>query len=148
MLYVPIIFHSQDIDSTLEVLYGQLLRAIEFVWEEEAVDIDACVYDSCVLDHNDVIFMEQPNDTATLNTLIVKALFPDNKSGNPTTKAPQNNASKKIPDSLLLEYFATKNLDEVSLAATIETFKRSLAGLTTAILVMSVRFLYLLCLYV
>ena len=112
----------------MEVLYGQLLRAIEFVWEEEAVDIDACVYDSCVLDHNDAIFMEQPNDTATLNTLIVKALFPDNKPGNPAAKASQSNASKKIPDSLLLEYFSTRNLDEVSLAAAIETFKRSLAG--------------------
>lgn len=122
-------FYSQDIDSNLEVLYGQLLRAIEFVWEEEAVDIGACAYESCVLDHSDAVFIEQPNDTATLNTLIVKALFPDNKSGNSAAKASQNNASKKIPESLLLEYLSVKNVDEGSFSGAIDNFKRSLAGI-------------------
>lgn len=93
------------------------------------MDIDACAYESCVLDHNDAVFIEQPNDTATLNTLIVKALFPDNKPGNPAAKASQNNASKKIPESLLLEYFSAKNVDDVSFVAAIENFKRSLAGI-------------------
>jgi len=114
-------------DCRIELLFGQMMKTLEFIWEQEGIGISASVYDSCMLDSKmDAVMLAQPIDAVTLNSIIVKALFPVNKS---SFVQSQPNASKKIPDSLLVDFFSSKQADESDVAAAREAFKLSLSGI-------------------
>lgn len=116
-------------DCNIEILFGQMLRAIEFIWELESVGIDALVYDAHTFENSDAIFVEQINDCVNLNTLIVRALFPSDKANSTQKQSQQGSGSKKIPDALISDYLASKNSDsDASRIAAIDAFKKSLTG--------------------
>eukprot|EP00597_Dinobryon_sp_UTEXLB2267_P004376 CAMPEP_0170076114 /NCGR_PEP_ID=MMETSP0019_2-20121128/13143_1 /TAXON_ID=98059 /ORGANISM="Dinobryon sp., Strain UTEXLB2267" /LENGTH=576 /DNA_ID=CAMNT_0010287543 /DNA_START=221 /DNA_END=1952 /DNA_ORIENTATION=- len=131
------VVYSQDMDSRVEMLFSQMMKTLEFIWEQESIGIIASVYDSCILDSKmDALMFEQPLDAVTLNSIIVKALFPvSNKSA---IAQPQPNAAKKIPDNLLVDYFSSKQADESDVAASREAFKFSLSAFLVSVYVLSI----------
>lgn len=118
---------SQDLDGRMELLYVQMLKALDFVWEQESVGLTACVYDACFIAKKEAVLLEQPVDVISLNSLIVRALFPPNKSNGSVSKQSQG-TSKKIPDDLITNFFASKADGEFTVDVARENFKRSIAG--------------------